>query len=240
VVVINQTMAQKLWSGQNAIGRRMMFGPQARTVIGVVADIRNKRLDTAATQQMYLPMAEQPQAYASIVVRGSAGAAAMMAKIRDAVRGVDSNQPVYALRTMDDVINTSVAARRTNTFMLTIFGVVALALAGVGVYGVLSYGVTQRTREIGVRVALGAQRGDVVRLVVTQGMKLAGAGIGVGLVGAYALSRVLASILYEVSPHDPRVFAGAPLVLAGIGVLAVLLPALRATRLDAMTALRTE
>ncbi len=243
VVVVNQTLARKLWPGQYAVGRHLMMGSDRRTVIGVVADIRNKRLDTAATQQLYLPMAEQAQGYASIVVRGvvgSVGSTATMARIRDAVREVDPNQPVYSLRTMDEVINTSVAPRRTNTFLLTIFGVVALVLAGVGVYGVLSYGVTQRTREIGVRVALGAQRGDVVRLVVLQGAMLTGVGIVVGLSGAFAASRLLSSILYEVSPHDPRVFVAAPVALAGIGLLAVLLPALRATRVDPMTALREE
>ncbi|MEO7084661.1 MAG: ABC transporter permease [Gemmatimonadaceae bacterium] len=239
VTVINETMAKKLWPNENAVGKRVAFGPELRTVIGVVSDIRNHGLDVPATEQMYFPMAEQPQSYASIVVRGGDSRAAME-RIRDAVRSVDRNQPVYALRTMDDVINTSVAPRRTNTFLLTVFGAVALALAGVGVYGVLSYGVAQRTREIGVRVALGAQQADIVRLVAWQGALLTGVGIVIGLAGAYTLSRVLSSILYGVSTHDVGVFVGAPAVLAVIALLAVIIPARRATRVDPMSALRHE
>jgi putative ABC transport system permease protein len=220
----------------------MIFGKGTlpRTVIGVVADIRNLRLDVPASEQMFLPMAEQPQSYASIVARSAAPSSATIAQMRDAVHAIDASQPVYAMRTMDDVINSSVASRRTNTFLLTVFGAAALLLAGVGVYGVLSCGVSERTREIGVRVALGAQRNDLVKLVVRQGTLLATAGIVIGLAGACVLSRIMASILYEVSPRDPRVFAGAPLLLAVVSVLAVLLPALRATRVDPIVALRNE
>jgi predicted permease len=239
VAVINRTLADTLWPGQDPVGRRLVFGVP-RTVIGVVNDMRTTRLDAPAPPQMYFPIAEQPQSYAAIVARGSANASSLEAHIRDAVRATDPNQPLYAVRTMDEVITTSVGSRRTNTFLLTTFGIVALVLAGVGVYGVLSYGVTQRTREIGVRVALGAQRGDVVRLVVREGVLLAATGAVIGLAGAYALSKTLASILYQESPHDLRVFAAAPLILGVIALLAVFLPALRATRVDAMTALRAE
>jgi predicted permease len=239
VAVINRALADKLWPGQDPVGRRLIFG-SPRTVIGVVNDMRTTTLDKPAPPQMYFPMAEQPQSYAAVVARGSVNASSIEARVRDAVRATDVNQPLYAVRTMSDVIASSVGSRRTNTFLLTTFGAVALVLAGVGVYGVLSYGVTQRTREIGVRVALGAQRSDVVRLVVREGILLAGFGIAIGLAGAYALSRTLSSILYQVSPHDIRVFATAPLVLGAIALLAVLLPAMRATRVDAMTALRTD
>jgi predicted permease len=240
VVVINSTLAKEMWPNSDAIGHRMRFGDERRTVIGVVNDIRTSRLDTAALGQMYLPMAEQPQSYASIVVRGTATNAAMMAHIRDAVHFVDPAQPVYALRSMSDVIGASVAPRRTNTVLLTLFGGLAVILAAVGVYAVLSYGVTQRTREIGVRVALGAQRQDVVRLIVRQGAVLSAIGIVVGVAGALALSRFVSALLYQVDPHDVRVFVGAPLLLGLVAIVAMLTPALRATRVDPLTALRED
>jgi ABC-type antimicrobial peptide transport system permease subunit len=240
VVVINAALAKKLWPNADAVGRVMRWGPDRRTVIGVVGDIRTKRLDTAAIGQMYLPMAEQAQSYASIVARGSAPTTAMTARLRDAVRAVDPTEPLYSVQSMTDVIASSIAARRTNTVLLTLFGGLAVVLAAVGVYAVLSYGVTQRTREIGVRVALGAQRGDVVELIVRQGAALAAIGIALGLAGAFGLSRFVSAMLYEVSPYDPRVFVGAPVVLGLVAFAAMLTPALRATRVDPLTALRNE
>jgi putative ABC transport system permease protein len=240
VVVINSSVAKKLWPNTDAIGHRIRWGNDYRTVIGVVNDIRTKRLDTTALGQMYLPMAEQPQSYASIVVRSSAPTAAMTARLRDAVRAVDPAQPLYSIQSMNDVIASSVAPRRTNTVLLTLFGGLAVVLAAVGVYAVLSYGVTQRTREIGVRVALGAQRGDVVGLIVRQGAALSAVGIAIGLAGAFALSQFLGAMLYEVSPHDPRVFIAAAVILGLVAVSAMLLPALRATRVDPLTALRED
>jgi putative ABC transport system permease protein len=239
VVVINQTLAATLWPGQDAIGRQIKdLGP--RTVIGVVGDVRTRGMDEAPTGQIYLPMAEQPEMYAAIVVRGALPTAALLADIRRATRAVDAAQPLYAMRAMEDVIGASVAPRRTNTMLLAAFGAVAVLLASIGVYAVLSYGVAQRTREIGVRVALGAQRRDVVGLVAWQGATLAAIGIAIGLAGAYALSKYLSSILYQVSPRDPRVFLAAPVVLAAVALAATLFPALRATRVDPVTALRDE
>jgi ABC-type antimicrobial peptide transport system permease subunit len=164
----------------------------------------------------------------------------MLARLRDAVRAVDPNQPLYSVQSMLDVIASSVTPRRTNTVLLTLFGGLAVVLAAVGVFAVLSYGVTQRTREIGVRIALGAQRADVVRLIVHEGAVLSAVGIAIGLAGAFALSRFVNAILYEISPHDPRVFVAAPLVLGLVALGATLIPALRATRVDPLTALREE
>jgi putative ABC transport system permease protein len=184
VAVINETLAKQLWPGQEAIGRQMKFGPELRTVIGVVGDIRTRRLDEAAEGQLYLPMAEQAQSYASIVVRGSADPRALMARLRDAVRAGDPNLPVYQMRRMEEVVTASIAPRRSNTILLVVFGGLAVLLATIGVYAVLSYGVAQRTREIGVRVALGAQRSDVVGMIVGDGARLTIIGVILGLAGA--------------------------------------------------------
>jgi putative ABC transport system permease protein len=240
VAVINETLAKQLWPGQEAIGKQMAFGPERRTVIGVVGDIRTRRLDDPAVGQMYLPMAEQAQSYASIVVRGSADERALMSRLRDAVRGEDPNLPVYQMRRMDEVIAASVAPRRTNTILLVLFGGLAVVLATVGVYAVLSYGVAQRTREIGVRVALGAQRSDVVGMIVGDGARLTAVGVLIGVLGAYFLSRFVSSLLYGVSPQDPRVFVAAALGLATVACAAAWIPAWRATRVDPITALREE
>jgi len=240
VAVINETLAKELWPGQDPIGKQIAFGPERRTVIGVVGDIRTRRLDDAPQGQLYLPMAEEAQSYASIVVRGSADPRELMARIRGAVRADDPNLPVYQMRRMEEVIAASIAPRRTNTILLVLFGGLAVLLATVGVYAVLSYGVAQRTREIGVRVALGAQQRDVVGLIVGDGVRLTVLGLGIGLLGAYWLSRFVASLLYGVSPQDPRVFIAAPIALAAVAAAAAWIPALRATRVDPITALREE
>jgi putative ABC transport system permease protein len=240
VAVINQTLAHALWPNQDAIGRQLAIGREHRVVIGVVGDIRTQRLDEAPDGQMYLPMAEQPQPYASIVARGPGEPAMMLSALRNAVRVADPMEPVYSLATMSDVIEKTVAPRRTNTILLTMFGGLAVLLAAVGVFAVLSYGVEQRRREIGVRVALGAQRADVVALIVREGITLTGAGAAIGAVAAFALSRFVASILYEVSPHDPRIFVGSIAVLAIVALGATLGPAMRATAIDPLAAIRDE
>jgi predicted permease len=240
VAVINETLAKQLWPGQNAIGKQMAFGPERRTVIGVVGDIRTRRLDDTAQGQMYLPMAEQAQSYASIVVRGSADPRALMARLRDAVRADDPTRPGYQMRRMDEVIAASIAPRRTNTILLVLFGGLAVLLATVGVYAVLAYGVAQRTREIGVRVALGAQQRDVVRMIVGEGARLTVVGVALGALGAFWLSRFVSSLLYGISPQDPRVFIAAPIALAAVAIIAAWVPARRATRVDPITALREE
>jgi putative ABC transport system permease protein len=241
VAVINRAMARIMWPGQNAVGHQFsMMGPVPITVIGVVGDLRNMRLDTAASPQLYFPFADHPQNYVSLVVRGTGDAASIERRIGDAVRSVDRAMPVYAVQPLDDVIAATAAPRRTNTLLLSIFGGLAVVLAALGVYAVLAYSVTQRTREIGVRAALGAQRGDVVRLVLRQGAALACAGIILGIAGAYAMSRIIQSLLYDVAAHDASVFIAAPLALLVVALAATALPAFRAARVDPMVALRSE
>ncbi|MDB4877887.1 MAG: permease [Gemmatimonadetes bacterium] len=240
VAVINETMARKLWPGQDAMGKRVVSpaGRRVHTVIGVVADIRTSRLDEMATAQMYFPMAESPQFYVSVLARGTADTRSLITAIRESVRAIDPSQPIYAAQPMSDVVRTSVAPRRTNTILFATFGGLALLLAGIGVYALLAYGVAQRTREIGVRMALGAQHRDVVRLIMAQGAALSTAGIVIGMASAFALTRFLSSMLYDVGAHDRRVFVTVPVVLAVISLLATWLPARRATRVTPMDALR--
>lgn len=239
--VIGKRMADRLWPNEDPIGHHFSFGGRGdRVVIGVVADVRAQRLEEPAEAQMYFSLRDTPNDDVNFVVRGSLPPSIMTARIVEAVRAIDPKQPIYNPRSMDEVVSTAVAPRRTNTVLLVIFGVIAAALASIGVYGVLAYGVAQRTREIGVRVALGAQRGDVVRLIASQGVALTLTGIAIGVAGAYALSRLLESLLYNVSVHDPRIFIAAPLLLALVALIATCLPAFRATRVDPMTALRTE
>jgi predicted permease len=239
VVVVNQTLAKKLWPGQDPVGKRMISPARGlHTVIAVVGDIRARALDRAPAAQMYYPMAEAPQSYVSIVARGDGDTKTLITAIREGVKSVDPGLPIYLARTMDEVASATVAPRRTNTVLLSAFGLLALLLAAIGVYAVLAYGVAQRTREIGVRVALGAGVSDVIRLIVVQGTALAAVGIAIGIVAAYALARYLSSILYEVSVHDPVVFVVAPVLLFVVALLATWLPARRAARVTPMEALR--
>jgi predicted permease len=239
-VVIYSTLAEKLWPGRNPIGRDFGWGEMRNHVIGVVNDIRTGSLERAARGQMYSPIMEAPQFYGAIVVRGTADTPRLLAAIRDAVRDVDAVQPLYEMRAMEEVVGQSIAPRRTNTLLLGTFGTLAMILAAVGVYAVLSYGVAQRTREIGVRMALGAKREDVVTLVAREGLVLAAIGIVIGLAGAFALSKTMSSMLFAVNPRDVRIFVIAPAVLAIVAVMATLAPALRATRVDPMSALRSD
>jgi putative ABC transport system permease protein len=240
--IINKPMADRLWPNQNPLGHRFSLGgPNSeRVVVGVVAGVRTNKLEDAPLAQMYFSLRDSPNSDINFVVRGTLPVSTMNARIAEAVRSIDPKQPIYNARSMDDVLSNAVAPRRTNTVLLAIFGAIAATLASIGVYGVLAYGVAQRTREIGVRVALGAQRTDVVRLVGGQGVVLTVIGIAIGVASAYALSRLLESLLYQVSVHDPRVFIASPALLAIVALIATCFPALRATRVDPMEALREE
>ena len=238
-VIINRVMAERLWPGRDPLGQQIV-GLTPLRVIGVVANARTATLADSAESQMYLPLLASAVNDANIVVRGTASPAVIENRIAQAVRSIDPGQAVYNVRTMDEVVAKSVAPRRTNTLLLSVFGALALILAGIGVYSVLAYSVAQRTREIGVRVALGAERATVLRLILRQGMLLATMGAAIGLLAAVALSKLIASLLYQVSPHDLRIFVLAPIALMAIALAATLVPALRATRVDPMEALRME
>ena len=240
VAVINRTLARRLWPGEDALGKRFVLaaGPDI-TVVGLIDDARTDRLDTEILPQVYLPMQERPQNYLSFVARGP-DVDALLGHVRTAVRAVDPSIPIYAAQPMQAVVGETVAPQRTNTLLISAFGALALCLAAVGIYGVLAYSVTQRTREIGVRMALGAHRPDVLALVLRQGLALSALGIGLGLAGAAATTRYLQAMLFEVTPLDPTTFVAVALLFAAVALLASYIPARRATKVDPLVALRYE
>ncbi|HKG91901.1 MAG TPA: ABC transporter permease [Gemmatimonadaceae bacterium] len=246
VAVINEYMAKKFWPNEDPVGKRFKFGNASDTlnrwvqVIGVAGDIRHKRLSAPPDLQGYMPYARGGWRNMTLVVRTSGDPARATGQVREAIRAVDPALPAYNVYTMDDVARRSTWQQRLYGKMFGAFAVIALVLAAVGVYGVISYAVTQRTQEIGVRVALGAQRGDVLRLIVGHGLLLGGAGAAIGLLGAAAATKALKSLLFGVGPWDPATFAGITALLLGVALLASVIPALRAAKVDPVEALRYE
>ncbi|HEX3236414.1 MAG TPA: ABC transporter permease [Gemmatimonadales bacterium] len=253
-MVINEELARQAWPGEDPIGKRVACcdenpdgGPAWKTVIGVVANTRARGLAEDPDPEFYLPVAQAPgvawgwlDRTMTLAVRTSGEPIAAAGTIRDAVRAVDPTVPVYNIGTMDQRITASLSQTRFSTMLLTAFGGIALLLAAIGVYGIISYGVTQRVQEIGIRIALGAQSRDVLTMVVRHGAMLAGWGLALGLVGALVLTRLLSGLLFRVSPTDPPTFATGLVVLSFVAVLAAALPARRAALVDPVTALRSE
>jgi len=243
VVVVNETMARRFWPGESPVGKRITIWRDEkfpREIVGVVGDTRAKPGE-AAGPQMYVPYAQDANwGSLSLVVRTAADAASVAAAARNEIHALDKAIPVYNVRPMGDVVDAALAERRASTLLVGAFALLALLLALVGIYGVTAYYVTQRTHEIGVRVALGAQARHVLRLVIGQSLRLTLAGLALGLCGAAALTRVLESLLYGVRPTDPATFAGAAALLGAVALLACLVPARRATKVDPLIALRAE
>lgn len=241
VVIINETFARRLWPGENPIGRRFAVWRDekfSREVVGVVGDTKAS-LDKEAGNQMYIPYAQDPTwGSLSLVVRTSGEPTALAGAVREAIRSIDKAVPNYNLKTMNDVISASAAPRRVPMLLLSAFAGVAMLLAMLGIYGVTSYYVTQRTHEIGVRMALGAQIVDVLKLVLSRAMALAVIGIGIGVVGAIALTRYLTTLLFGVKPIDVVTFVGVALILTAVVFVACLVPARRATKIDPLEALK--
>jgi putative ABC transport system permease protein len=244
VVIVNETLARRYFPNENAIGKRIKIWRDEqfpREIVGVVGDTKATVLEDEATPQMYVPHAQDPSwGGMSLVVRSSSKPVALTSAVRAAVLSLDPDQPVFSIKTMEDVVAASVATRRISMLLLSGFAGLALLLAALGVYGLISYSIAQRTHEIGLRMALGAQSRDVLGLVLRQGMSLVLVGVCLGLVAAFALTRVMKSLLYEVSATDPLTFAGVALLLIVVALVACLIPARRAMRVDPMVALRYE
>jgi putative ABC transport system permease protein len=246
VLAVNQALARRDFPGEDPVGKRISYGigpdgqPIWKEIVGVVADVRSEEPGREAAPEIYASYLQDPFAGMSYVVRTSVEPESLVPGVREAVRAVDRAQPVAEVRTMEQLVGESFAQPRFNSLILGLFACMALVLAAAGIYGVMSYAVTQRTHEIGIRIALGAQGRDVLRLVVGRGMALALAGVGLGLVAALALTRLMASLLYGVSAADPLTYAGVALLLTLVALLASYLPARRATKVDPMIALRYE
>jgi putative ABC transport system permease protein len=246
VAIIDETLARRLWPNASPIGRRLTFGrfpekpEQWAEIVGVVRHIRHHRLEAEVREQVYYPHARLSFSGLTLAIRTTSDPLSMVGAVREAVRSLDKDQPVYRIRTMDSLVAGALAPARFTLMLLGIFAGVAAVLAMVGIYGVMSNAVTERTHEIGVRMALGADAGDVLKLVVGRGLMLTLAGVGVGLAGAFAATRVMTSLLYGVSATDAATFAAIPVILTGVALAASFIPARRAMKVDPMVALRYE
>jgi predicted permease len=246
VAIINQSMARKMWPGQDPIGQRLALasdGSPWMTVVGVVQDVKHLSLREGAGPEMYVPFTQKPfpsMRIMQFVVRGDADLKWLASSVQAAISSLDSDLPVGKVTTLRAIVQASVAGQRFSTVLLGAFALISLLLAASGMYGVISYWVNQRTREIGVRMVLGATRGNVLGMVVGQGIRLACTGILVGLVSAIGVTRVMASVLYGIGATDAPTFAGVSLILLAVATLACYLPALRATHVDPTIALRHE
>ncbi len=245
VVIVDQTFAKRAWPNENPIGKRLRFigqgAPDAwRSVVGVAGNIKHDKLETAGRETVYVPYPQFPQWFMYLAVRSAGDAAAMAEPVRRAVREVDPDQAIFRVETMQQKLTTLLAWRRFYTLLLGAFAGVALALAIVGVYSLMAYQAAQRTREIGIRMALGAQPGSVLKLVLLQGLGLAGVGVAIGLIVALGSVRIVASLLYGVSALNLPAFLAVALGILGLAVLASYLPARRATKVDPKVALSTE
>ena len=244
-IIVNDALAQVNFPNESAIGQRLRRGTDANDVytsVGVAGSVRQAGLDREALPEMYLPYGSRSGGFPSmsLVVKSALSSASLTDVVRTIVREVDPTVPVSDVQSLDRVVETSLSTRRIGLWLMGVFAVLAVLLAATGLYGVISFLVAQRTREIGVRMALGADRATVVKMVLGRSSALAISGIAIGLVGAFWLSRLLANQLVQVSVHAPLVFLLAPALLLGTALLAAFVPARRASRTDPMAALRSE
>jgi putative ABC transport system permease protein len=245
VIIVDDLFAKQHWPGEDAVGKRIRFGSKPDSpvleVVGVVGRVKMESLsDDSNRVQGYFSFSQVPFTGMTIVIKGSGDPNQLIAAARAQVTAADSDQPIYNIRTMDEIRGEAVAPQRLNLMLMSIFAGLAFVLAVVGIYGVMSYAVTQRTHEIGIRMAIGAQPRDVFRMILGHGMFLTGVGMVAGLFGAFVLTRLMATMLFAVKPTDPATFAGVALLLAAVALLACYIPGRRATKVDPVNSLRYE
>jgi putative ABC transport system permease protein len=250
VAVVNETFARVFLADEDPLGKRIKLGSAQGpfpwlTIAGVVGDVKHGGLDGETRPEMYVPYLQPllsgwnvPPMF--LVVRSESEPSSLISAVRGVVKELDRDQPVYGVASMEQLLSRSTAPRRFNMTLLAVFAALALILAGIGVYGVMAYAVTERTRDIGIRMALGAQASDALKLVISQGMRLTLVGIALGLMGAFALTRLMKNLLFDVRPTDPMTFIAIALLLTFVALLACWIPARRATKVDPMVALRCE
>jgi putative ABC transport system permease protein len=240
VVIINQTMAERLWPGKDAVGQIALLGRGETRVVGIVSNVRHSSLEESSGLEMYLPITQYVSGSIDLVVRTKLPAESVAPGVRAALGRVDPNLPTTEFQTLGAIVDQAASPKRLVTLLLGAFSLLALILAALGIYGVISYSVTQRTHELGIRMALGASTTNVLKLVIGQGMTPVVIGLAVGLIAALALTRLMSSLLFGVSATDPVTFAGIAFLLAGVALVACWLPARRAAKIDPMIALRYE
>jgi predicted permease len=243
VVMVTQSFAAKEFPGRNALGKQLDICwdvPNPVEIVGIVSDYRQKSLDRSPRPTIFIPASQSPPYYAALLVRTTGHPASQARGIQEAIHRVNPDQALYDVQTMEEVFSRSVAQPRFQAVLLTVFAGVALLLATIGVYGVAAYSVAQRTREIGIRVVLGATRRSVATLVLREGLVLAAGGVAVGLAGSLLLSRVMGQLLFEIQPNDPATLSAVSAMLILVVVFALLVPARRAARVAPVVALREE
>ncbi|HEV2688363.1 MAG TPA: FtsX-like permease family protein, partial [Bryobacteraceae bacterium] len=240
-IIVNETMARTFWPGQEAVGKRFIIGPwgpepQYATVIGVAADVKQVGLDETPSNDFYF-LWYGPN---YLMIRTASDPIALAPVVRREIQALDPTAPVSEFRTMEQLRDASTGPRRFSTMLLTIFAAVALALAVIGVYGIMSWSVGQRRQEIGIRMAVGADAANILRLILGRGLKLAGVGLLIGLGATLALTRLLSALLFEISPHDPWILSGMSVFMLAVTSAACYIPARRAMRVDPVDTLRSE
>jgi len=241
VLVVNEALARKYFPGRSPVGQSMTLGDTTHfAIVGVVGDVHQKSVDEAPVPRIYVSVYQIFRVRTNLVVRTQGYPTLMIPRIEGAIRSVDPQQTITAAYTLDDAVSEAVARPRLVTVLLGLFGAMGLVLGALGIYGVLAYLVTQRTREIGVRIALGARTTSVLGMVLGRGLQLAGIGVAIGLGASLLLTRLMSGVLYGVSPTDPVTFAGVAVALLAVAALASAIPAFRAARVDPLTALRAE
>src|SRR6185295_18875873 len=243
VAIINEALAKRLFPGQDPIGRRLDFNWDTsgwQEIVGVVGDVKQYGLEEDMLPTIYVPLAQRAAPSMTVVLRSSLRPELLVPEIRRRVAALDGDRPLIQVRTMQQVVADSVADRRLPMLILSGFALAAVLLGALGIYGIVGYSVAQRTREFGIRMALGARRADVVRLVLGQGARLALLGLSLGLLGALGTARLIAGLLFGISPADPGTLLATLLLIFGVALLACYIPARRAARVDPMVALRYE